>query len=190
MQVPPRKLDLKGNRLPDKFATTADQQDAMEACQAANPLMPVPCDPQCAPAQAQKQKHVCPTCRGYGHVITDVVNGDSKPCPTCTATWNYEPDPEAWESDPPPAMPDPSCAPHPKTGLRPWELKAIHDDAMDTIQSGGIMKNYGIQSAESARQTATEVMQKQKEAQQKYFDDNPDIKKWAEYVKRCIEKGI
>lgn len=92
MGINHRKLDNQGRPLKNPYETTAEAEDRLAKNMAAGTcVQPPAAAEQCgsAPVQAQKKSHTCPQCRGFGHIVDDIVNGTTKPCPTCTAEWEY-----------------------------------------------------------------------------------------------------
>lgn len=98
MQVPKRTHDLQGKRLPNKFDTTADLQDQIEADTQACQNASAPAgEAECVPAQPHLREY-CPHCNGKGVVIDNMLQGTTKPCPVCKL-YGYNGKPEM-EDDP------------------------------------------------------------------------------------------
>lgn len=110
MQVPKRTHDLQGKRLPNKFDTTADLQDQIEADTQACQNASAPAgEAECVPAQPHLREY-CPHCNGKGVVIDNMLQGTTKPCPVCKLYgYNGKPemDDDPWgECDP---IDEPDC---------------------------------------------------------------------------------
>lgn len=197
MGINHRKLDNQGRPLKNPYETTAEAQDRIAKNMAAGTCVtPAAAAEQCgttqesAPAQTQKSKAgkpICPQCRGFGHIITDVVNGDSEPCPTCNvARWEVDPIADGCAPPPPHWSDHPTIidAPAAPTGMadKVREAKGLSNDVVVHAPLG-CARNL----------TATEITERKRQAeqkQQKFIDLNPDLKGWVEYVKRSLaEKG-